>query len=398
MAEIELLVNDYKKKTSGLSQAIAEQRLQKYGKNEIIKTSKTSALTLFINQFKDFIIMVLLTATLISVFLGEFADAVTIIIIVILNAILGFVQEYRTEKSLEALKELSAPHAIVIRDGIKKKINASEIVYQDLLVIETGSIVPADCILVEANSVQANESILTGESMPVEKEIFSIIGSIQKSTLYMGTTITSGRGKAIVTAVGMNTEMGSIAHMMNDIADSKTPLQERLSKIGKQLVLICLVICALIMVMGTLHGETLFNMLLSSVSLAVAAIPEGLPAIVTVALAIGVQKMLKNNALVRRLPAVETLGCTNIICSDKTGTLTQNKMTVKKLYSDNTTLDVFVNDKSKAQLVKAIINKSKSFNMLLSIGAVCNNAQVQDDIIIGDPTEVAIYNISKDME
>lgn len=398
MVKIEPLINNYKVKMAGLTQAEAMLKLTEHGSNELSSKPRTSPIVLLLNQFKDFIIMVLLFATLVSLFLGEIADAVTIIIIVLLNAILGFVQEYRTEKSLEALKELATPHALVIRDGIKREIPAKEIVPGDLLVLETGNIVPADCVLVESNNIEVNESILTGESIPVEKQLYTNSDSLKKSSIFMGTTITTGRGKAVVTATGMNSEMGNIAHMISNIEDSVTPLQERLSRIGKQLVFICLVICAVIMVAGVFHGETLFNMLLASVSLAVAAIPEGLPAVVTVALAIGVQKMLKNNALIRRLPAVETLGCTNIICSDKTGTLTENKMTVKKLFADNNTIDCSPHDKSRESIIKTNINKNRAFKMLLTIGSVCNNAEIQNGIAVGDPTEAAILNVSISFE
>ena len=268
-------------------------------------------------------VIVLLVATLISFFLGETMDAIAIVIIVIMNALLGFIQEYRTEKSVEALKELSAPHAIIIRDGKERDIQARNIVPGDLIILEAGHIVPADCLLIEGSGIQVNESILTGESIAVEK--LSSQSSNNRDKLFMGTTLTTGRGIAIVTATGMSTEMGSIASMIQSTGEESTPLEKRLDKIGKQLVYICLGICSIIFLLGIYRGETFYDMLLSATSFAVAAIPEGLPAIVTITLALGVQRMLKRNALIRKLPAVETLGCTNIICSDKTGTLTEIK-------------------------------------------------------------------------
>lgn len=387
----------------GLSQKEAEKLLQKYGPNELAQTKKISPLVLFLGQFKDFIVMVLFAATLVSFFLGEIADAVAIVTIIIMNGILGFIQEYRTEKSLEALKKMSAPNATVLRDGTQKFIPAREIVPGDIIILEAGNIVPSDCILYEASNIQVNESILTGESIPVEKKasINPQNSNVQKESLiFMGTTVITGRAKALVKETGMQTEMGKIARMIEGVEEEATPLQKRLNQIGKQLVLISLGVCALIVVAGILHGETIFNMLLSGISLAVAAIPEGLPAIVTVSLAIGVQRMLKRNALIRRLPAVETLGCTNIICSDKTGTLTENKMTVKKILVDNTYLDVTGNGYDiigKFTANNSAVNMSSHapFKMLMTIGALCNNAEYEDKKVSGDPTEIAILIASK---
>lgn len=372
---------------NGLSQKEAEARLSEYGYNEISQTKKITAISIFLSQFKDFMVMVLLVATLISFLLGETVDAIAIVTIVIMNAILGFIQEYRTEKSLEALKELSAPHAIVIRDGQEKEIQAREIVPGDLIVLEAGDIVPADCLLIEGVNIQVNESILTGESVPVEKMPSQALSD--KNKLFMGTTLTAGRGKAVVSATGMRTEMGSIAHMIQNVEKESTPLEQRLDKIGKQLVYICLGICGIIFLLGIYRGESVHVMLLSATSLAVAAIPEGLPAIVTVTLALGVQRMLKRNALVRKLPAVETLGCINIICSDKTGTLTENKMTVKKIYTNGQMIDTSDSDYSSQA------NKNAALKQLLIIGALCNNAEYRDGKIIGDPTEVAILAASR---
>lgn len=377
----------------GLSQNEAEERLLKYGFNELTHIKKVSAIAMFLDQFKDFMVMVLLAATCISFFLGEMVDAIAIVIIIIMNAILGFIQEYRTEKSLEALRELSAPHATVIRDGQEKTVLAREIVPDDLIILEAGNIVPADCLLIEGTGIQVNESILTGESVPVEK--MPSQHPSKKNKLFMGTTLTTGRGRAVITTTGMETEMGSIAHMIQNVEEESTPLERRLDKIGKQLVYICLGICVLIVIAGIYRGESIYDMLLSGTSLAVAAIPEGLPAIVTVALAIGVQRMLKHNALVRKLPAVETLGCVNVICSDKTGTLTENKMTVKKIYANSLVIDVVGAGDSS---LKSQIRKSSSLKQLLTVGALCNNAEYKGEDLLGDPTETAILALSKEGE
>ncbi len=372
---------------NGLSEKEAEKRLLEYGHNELMERKKASAISIFFSQFKDFMVMVLLAATLISFSLGETMDAIAIIIIVVMNAVLGFIQEYRTEKSLEALKDLSAPHATVIRDGKEKEIQAREIVPGDLIILEAGHIVPADCLLIEGLGIQVNESILTGESVAVEK--VPAQNHDKKDKLFMGTTLTAGRGKAIVIATGMNTEMGSIAHMIQSVEGESTPLEKRLDRIGKQLVYICLGICGVIFLLGIYRGESFYAMLLSATSLAVAAIPEGLPAIVTVTLALGVQRMLKRNALVRKLPAVETLGCTNIICSDKTGTLTENKMTVTKIYANGQLVDMRDVDYSSQA------KRSATLRQLLIIGALCNNAEYKGEEIIGDPTEAAILAASE---
>ena len=372
---------------NGLSEREAEKRLLEYGHNELRERKKASAISIFFSQFKDFMVMVLLAATLISFSLGETMDAIAIIIIVVMNAVLGFIQEYRTEKSLEALKDLSAPHATVIRDGREKEIEARDIVPGDLIILEAGDIVPADCLLIQGTGIQVNESILTGESIAVEKVPSQNYD--KKNKLFMGTTLTAGRGKAMIIATGMNTEMGSIAHMIQSVEEESTPLEKRLDRIGKQLVYICLGICGIIFLLGIYRGESFYAMLLSATSLAVAAIPEGLPAIVTVTLALGVQRMLKRNALVRKLPAVETLGCTNIICSDKTGTLTENKMTVTKIYANGQLMDI--SDLGYNNQVE----RSVTLKQLLSIGALCNNAEYKGEEIIGDPTEAAILAASR---
>ncbi len=397
------MLGTQRKLLQGLTTQEAEVLLKKHGYNEIIESKRTSILKMFLGQFKDFIVLVLLVATSISFFIGEIADAITIGIIIFMNAILGFIQEYRTEKSLEALKQLSAPTANVIRDRKESKISAKEIVPRDILLLEAGDKVPADCILLEGIGVQVNESMLSGESIPVEKRIMdkklsSTREYSRENTLYMGTTVTMGRAKAFVIGTGMDTEMGSIASLMQDVERKSTPLQKKLDRIGKELVGISFIVCVFIIIAGIYHGEIIYNMILAGISLAVAAIPEGLPAIVTVSLAIGVQRMLKRNALIRKLTAVETLGSTNIICTDKTGTLTENKMTVTKIYIDGKTLDAmdWTEDKGAPKLNEELVaqSKSNSLGMLLKIGALCNNARLREGNLYGDPTEVAIIEAS----
>ena len=368
----------------GLTGEQARQALQKYGPNRLQEGKKTSLPGLFLSQFSDVITMVLIVATVVSYCLGEIEDSVTILLILLLNGILGFVQEFRTEKSMQALKKMAAPTANVVRGGEVAQIPAEEIVPGDLVMLETGDRVPADAVILEEKNLQLNESILTGESYPVQKSKGSAEDIGAEHMVYMGTTVTSGRGKVWVTGTGMRTQMGEVAFMMQGAGDSETPLKKKLNRIGKDLVIICLFVCILIIIAGMWHGETLYNMFLSGVSLAVAAIPEGLPAIVTVALAIGVQRMLKQKALVRKLPAVETLGSTTVICSDKTGTLTENKMTVKKVFAD-----------FKLSDIGAVTGAGKTQSFLFDIGLLCNNAQEAKGELLGDPTETAILAASR---
>ena len=312
----------------GLTSSEAQKGLEKYGPNEIMQKKKISPIKIFLAQFNDFMVWVLIGATIISGFMGDIADAVTISIIVVINAFLGFIQEFKTEKSLDALKSLAAPTCKVLRDGNIKIVNASEVTIGDVIILETGDRVPADGAIIECNNLMVDESLLTGESVGVNK---GLIGN--SSNIFMGTTVLKGKGSFRVTQVGMGTKMGEIADDLQNIEDEKSPLRERLDSLGKILVVLCIIVCVLVTVLGVLRGNDLGEMFLLGVSLAVAAIPEGLAAIVTVSLALGVSRMLKRKALVRKLPAVETLGCTSVICSDKTGTLTQNKMTVKEMFN-----------------------------------------------------------------
>ncbi|MEA5008382.1 calcium-translocating P-type ATPase, PMCA-type [Clostridium tyrobutyricum] len=366
---------------SGLTQAEADRRLKKYGPNLLEKKKKISPLTIFLSQFNDFITWVLIGATIISGFMGEKADAVTIIIIIVMNSVLGFIQEFKTEKSLEALKNMASPTSKVIRNGKLKIVNAQDLVVGDLIVIESGDKIPADCMITESSNLLIDESLLTGESAGVSK-------SIQKkeNSIYMGTIVLTGNAKAKVTGTGMETEMGKIAGMLQSIEKDTSPLKEKLNNLGKILVVLCLIVCAVVTVAGIMRGENKYEMFLLGVSLAVAAIPESLTAIVTVALALGVSRMLKRNALIRKLPAVETLGCTSIICSDKTGTLTENKMTVKAMYSNGRTYNLDRESVPENAMLKKIFT-------------YCNDCNVDTDkkniseSLIGDPTETALIKV-----
>ncbi len=374
--------------SKGLTSEQARKNQLRYGFNELAKVKKASPLKIFAEQFKDVLTLTLIAAMALSAFLGEYSDAITVMVIVLMNGILGFVQEYKTEKSLEALNRLSAPLAVVIRDGDEVTIPSREVTVGDIVVLEAGDRICADCTLLTSNGLCTDESPLTGESVAVEKDTY------KNTALYMGTTVTSGRGVARAEVIGMGTKMGSIAHMLENTTSGETPLKKHLNKIGKELVAICAAVCVLIFIAGMFHGQSAFDMFMSAISLAVAAIPEGLPAVVTVSLTIGVARMLKRNALVRKLPAVETLGCTNVICTDKTGTLTQNKMTVKTVYCDGKVADV--SDGGALSWNGRAINPSanNAFLNLLACGYMCNNSTYRDGEISGDPTEVAIYNLT----
>nr|WP_304519045.1 calcium-translocating P-type ATPase, SERCA-type [Clostridium estertheticum] len=376
--------------SKGLTNADAESRLKKYGFNKLESKKKISALQIFISQFNDFITWILIVATVLSGLMGEKADAITIFIIVIMNGILGFIQEFKTEKSLEALSKLAAPTAKVVRNGRISVIDAIYLVPGDLVILESGDRIPADCILNECNNIMLDESLLTGESAGVSKSANS-----KENTIYMGTIILTGKAKAKVIATGMSTEMGKIADMLHSIDNERSPLKDRLAHLGKILVILCIIICFVVTFMGIWRGQDKYEMFLLGVSLAVAAIPEGLTAIVTVALALGVSRMLKRNALVRKLPAVETLGCTSVICTDKTGTLTENNMTVKAFYFDGQIYNVD-NDKIPLNL------------MMKKAYTYCNDCNYDfserniEKCLFGDPTETALikgfFNNSRDLQ
>jgi Ca2+-transporting ATPase len=388
----------------GLTEKEAEKRVRQYGFNELEEAEKESALMLFLSQFKDFMTLVLLAATVISGFLGEYVDAVAIIAIVLINGFLGFFQERRAEKSLEALKELSAPQVNVRRNGRWVKIPSKEVALGDILKFESGDRVGADVRIVKANNLEIEESALTGESIPSPKSTEPIpvenagLGDLHNMA-FMGTMVTRGNGIGIVTAIGMQTAMGEIADMIQNAESMATPLQRRLEQLGKILIVVALLLTLLVVLVGVWHGHDLYSMFLAGVSLAVAAIPEGLPAIVTIALSLGVQRMIRKNAIVRKLPAVETLGCASVICSDKTGTMTQNKMTVTHLWSGGKTWKVsgtgyepkgiFTDNGTEIHPLK-----EKSVYQLLTFGLLCNHAELKvknkEYVIDGDPTEGAL--------
>jgi Ca2+-transporting ATPase len=390
--------------SSGLSQEEVTKRIKQHGLNELDEGEKQSALLLFFSQFKDFMVLVLLAATLISGLLGEYIDAIAIIAIVIINGFLGFFQERRAEKSLQALKELSAPQVSALRDGQWIKIPSKEIVIGDILKFTSGDRIGADVRVIESKSLEIEESALTGESVPVSKHIDSLtnpnpgIGDME-NIAFMGTMITRGSGIGVVIATGMKTAMGQIANLLQNAESQDTPLQRRLEQLGKILITVALLLTVLVVVVGVLRGHDLYEMFLAGVSLAVAAIPEGLPAIVTVALSLGVQKMIKKNAIVRKLPAVETLGCASVICSDKTGTMTQNKMTVTHLWSGGQTWTVDgvgYQPQGKFYRNERNINpkEEKALQQMLIFGMLCNHSDlvVRDDdyFLDGDPTEGAL--------
>ncbi|MBJ6363296.1 calcium-translocating P-type ATPase, SERCA-type [Paenibacillus sp. GCM10012307] len=402
----------------GLASKEASERLARFGRNELSEGKRISPLVLLLNQFKDFMVLVLVGATLISGLLGEYLDALTIIAIIIINGVLGFIQEFRAERSLRALKELSAPTAHVIRDGQSAVVPAVELVPGDIIVLESGDRLPADVRFLETNSFYAEESALTGESVPVGKVSSAIAESDlplgdQRNLGFMGTMVTRGTAKAVVVRTGMNTEMGKIADLISQTDSVETPLQHRLEQLGKILIGVAVGLTILVVVAGILHGQPAYGMFLAGVSLAVAAIPEGLPAIVTIALALGVQRMIKRKAIIRKLPSVETLGCASVICSDKTGTLTQNKMTVTKLWLGGRWLDVSGEGyEPTGEVIEggvaADLKNDQHLRRLLQVAALCNNASLykqpvetdkrrkgkeetaEEWVLQGDPTEGAL--------
>jgi P-type Ca2+ transporter type 2C len=373
---------------TGLSNGEAGKRLAELGPNELKEKKKRTALLMLLDQFKDFMILVLIGAAIIAGFTGELADTLVIITIIVINAIVGFVQEYRAERAMEALKKMAAHTATVLRDGVPARVAASELVPGDVVMIEAGSFVPADIRLTEAVRLMAEEAALTGESVPVEKHA-GVLAEEQlpladrKNMIYKGTTISYGRGAGVVVATGMKTELGKIASMLQDEEEVKTPLQKRLASFGRKLAVAVLVICAIVFGMGLIRGEPILLMLLTAISLAVAAIPEALPAVITISLALGAKKMVRKNALVRKLPAVETLGSVTYICSDKTGTLTLNRMTVE---------DFFVSGRS----IPAGDPALQGFPLLMQGLALSNDVRRSGDgALLGDPTEVALYEVAE---
>ena len=369
---------------NGLSSNEALRRLEKYGKNKLVTKKKKTLFKQFLSQLKDVMIYILIIAAIISAFLGEISDALIILLVIVINAVIGVVQESKAEKALDALKELSTPKALVKRDGSLNEILSEDIVPGDIVIIDAGRYIPGDLRLIDTANLKIEESAFTGESVPSEKDASFLpdkeipIGD-QNNMAFMSTLATYGRGVGVVVGTGMNTEIGKIAKMIEQEENDETPLQKKLSELGKILGFLAVGICILIFIISFFQGRDLLEMFLTSISLAVAAIPEGLPAIVAIVLALGVQRMVKKNAIIRKLPAVETLGSVSIICSDKTGTLTQNKMTVTTVYTNDSYIkesDFNLND-----------NESK---LLVDCMVLCNDATYSEKSQTGDPTEIAL--------
>ncbi|MCX5639170.1 MAG: HAD-IC family P-type ATPase, partial [Planctomycetota bacterium] len=391
--------------SSGLTSQEASTRFEKYGPNQLKEAKKYSALSIFFEQFKDFIIWVLIGAAIVSGFLKEWVDALAIIAIVILNAVLGFLQEHRAEKSLAALKKLSSPTSKVIRNRRREVIASAQLVPGDVIELEAGDNVPADGRVTWLTSnFGVQEASLTGESTPVMKTTLSLEEkdiplADRANMIYMGTSVSSGKARAVITETGMETELGTIAGMIQEIKREATPLQRKLEQFGKWIVYLCFVLVGMVFFLGWLRGGKIIDVFLTAVSLAVAAIPEGLPAVVTIALALGVQRMVKRHALIRKLPSVETLGCATVICSDKTGTLTKNEMTVQAIFAGGQLFKVTgIGYAPRGEFLldgKAVSpGDYPRLCNALSSGVLCNGAQLIEDKggyrIIGDPTEAAI--------
>lgn len=391
----------------GLNDDQVQAKRSQHGLNELEEEPGKSIWAMFFDQFKEFLVILLFIAAIVSGFLGEWFDSAVIMAIVILNSFIGVFQEYKAEQSLAALKRLSSPLAKVIRNGHVKSIPAQELVPGDLIILEAGDFVPADARLTEAVNLKVEEAALTGESVPVEKTPAVLTEELplgdQKNLVFMGTVVTYGRGKAVVTKTGMRTEIGQIASLLKQAVPEPTPLQQKLEEFGKYLGTLALGVCALIFLLGWFRGENLTTMFLTSVSLAVAAIPEGLPAIVTIVLAIGVQRLARQRAIIRKLPAVETLGAATVICSDKTGTLTQNQMTVKRISVGGEWYEVSgqgYNPKGEYLRDGKTIDRVDNgpLKTILLCGALCNDAILEEEWkdgnqtwkIIGDPTEGAL--------
>ena len=387
--ELNQVFNELNTRQGGLTEDEANKRLEKYGANNLKEKKKESLFIKFIKQFNDFMIIVLIIAAIISAIVaktngsGDYIDSIIIIAIVIFNAIMGLIQEEKAEKSLEALKKMSAPNAKVRRNGKIREIEASKVVPGDIVMLEAGNYVPADCRLIDSYNLQIEESSLTGETLPTSKQADIILNANTamgdlKNMAFATTIVVNGHAEAVVVETGMNTKVGQIAGMIIENESPETPLQKKLGEVGKTLAITCMIICGLIFLIGIWKQIPITEMFMTSVGLAVAAIPDGLPAIVTIMLSIGVTKMAKKNSIIRKLPAVETLGCSSVICSDKTGTLTQNKMTVTQI-------------RNAVGIVK---NDDRRF--ILELGTMCTDT-IESQEVIGEATEVAITNAAVEM-
>jgi len=388
---IEILQSD---KKNGLSRKEAEKRLESYGENVLSEEKRKTFFDIFISQFQDFLILVLIVASAVSFFIGEAGDAMIILFIVAMNALIASFQEYRADNELEALKELSVNEAKVHRDGQIIKVPFPEVVIGDIVFAESGDLIAADGRIIECTNLKVDESSLTGESISVDKDSSVIEGDKvslgdRKNMVYSSGIVTCGKCTYVVTATGMETEIGKVAKMINTGEENTTPLEEKISEIGKVLSIGCIAICLLIFIIGFMHGNKAINMFMTSISLAVAAIPEGLPSVITIVLSIGITRLSKKGAIIRKMHAVETLGSANIICSDKTGTLTMNKMSVEKVYVKDRTID-------KDEFYT---NKSIAFKMLANIAYDCNDASISydensEEVKVGDTTEIALVELA----
>ena len=395
------VLEKFQSSDKGLASKEAQNRLERYGPNELIEKKRKSLWMMFLDQFKDFMIMVLIAAAVVAGIIGEPADTIAIAVIVLLNAVLGFVQEYRAEKAMAALKMMAAPSATVIRDGQAQTIPAQRLVPGDLVILEAGNVVPADMRLMEAVQLRIDEAALTGESVPVEKDTGCLrepdlcIGD-RRNMAYKGTLVTYGRGQGVIAATGMKTELGRIAAMLQEQDEGRTPLQKRLTSFGQKLAYAVLAICVIVFLSGLLRGEPPLLMLLTAIALAVAAIPEALPAVITISLALGAKKLVRQQALIRKLPAVETLGSVTYICSDKTGTLTLNRMTVEKVFAGGRLQGsdelAFPDHKLAAG---DPLPRNTPCNLLLNALALCNDSRLDaSGALIGDPTETALFDLA----
>jgi Ca2+-transporting ATPase len=394
------VLNKIESNKQGLSSGEAKKRLARFGKNELAEKKKAGKLVIFLRQFKSFLVIILIAAAVISFIVDSMIDMIVITMIVIINALFGFRQEYKAEKTIDALKRLSAPDVVVFRNGKKFKISSKQLVPGDIDFLEQGNRVSADMRVIESMNLKLNEASLTGESAPVVKDTDPVKAkniADMNNMVFMGTLIAYGRGTAVVTETGMKTQMGHIAEMIESTKEKQTPLQKRLDVFGKKLGVLILVICALVSIIGILHGKPVVDMFLTGVALAVAAIPEGLPAVVTITLTMGLQKLSQHNALVRQLPAVETLGCTTVICADKTGTLTKDEMMISKIWCNNRMIKV---GGSGYKPIGKFFSDNTAFNPkkdstlmeMLKFSVLCNNATLEKDgewHVIGDPTEGA---------
>lgn len=384
----------------GLSTVEVKRRLAKFGPNEITESHPVRWYHILLAQFKNIMVLILMVAMIVSVVVGEMIDASAIGIIIVLNAVVGFIQEYKAERAVEALKRMSAPHAIVMREGSIHKIASRDLVPGDLIILEEGSFIPADARLVQVAQLQTIEASLTGESSPVAKNVepireFDSIGDLT-NTVFMGTIVSQGHGTAYVIQTGMNTEFGKIANMVQNQEQGSTPLQKQLNQLTKLLAIIVLSVVGLLFVTSVIMGRDLLEMFMLSISLAVSVIPEGLPAIITLTLAIGVQQMAKDNAIIRKLPAAETLGSTSVICTDKTGTLTQNQMTVQKLWIDEDSRNVTgVGYAPKGEIEG---ERTEALDLILKIASLCNNSKLVENKgrweVLGDPTEACLLTLA----